>query len=262
MSGKIEAPLGSRANRYAPRLAGLTSTAVTEIEGWFQENPRSYVAVSGGKDSLVCLHLARTVNPAVEGVFFDSGMEFPQTLAYLDRLQDQWGVRIHRFDAEPSAVEVMEASGEWEHGVSKAVKDELHDALILRPLARAREVLGDASIYGLRADESRTRLPLLAKGRGRVTTHDRQGRVVQRYFAPIWRWSYEEVHAYIGGHRLPLNPLYDALLRLGVPERRARVGMLIDGWALDQGRWAIAHALAPDLARQVEARLPRLAEFR
>ena len=38
--------------------------------------------------------------------------------------------------------------------------------------------------------------------------------------------------------------------------------MMIDGWALDQGRWAIASAIAPSEARRIEARLPLLAELR
>lgn len=262
MVTKIDAPLGSRRARYAPRLTTLIDTALADLDRWFTEHPTAYVAISGGKDSTVCLDLARQVRPDVEAAFFDSGLEFPQTLRYLDKIREHWGTQIHVFPAQPTALEVMVANGSWEHGAYKTDQNLLHQACILTPLSAAQRALGRASVYGLRADESRTRLALLGKTKGYVTKHDRHGNLEQSYLAPIWRWSHEEVHAYLGQRQIPLNPIYPALFRLGVPERRARVGMLVDGWALDQGRWALAHALAPDLCRVVETHLPALAEFR
>lgn len=262
MTGKIDAPLGSGRSRFSPRLVALTTTALKAIESRLSEHPETYVLWSGGKDSTVCLHLARQVNPEIKVAFFDSGIEFRQTTSYMARIADAWGLALHRYPADPPALDVLAASGRWEHGVPKAAKDDLHQACILRPLSRARDDLGASAIYGLRADESRTRLALLSRTGGQVTKHDRSGRLEQMYLAPIWRWSYEEVHAYLGQHGVPANPIYRALVRRGVPERRARVGLLVDGWALDQGRWAHAMALDPDLARRVEGRLPILAEFR
>lgn len=262
-SPKISAPLGGGRVRPAPRLPQLVTQALSAVEERLAERPDTYVLWSGGKDSTVCLDLARRINPSIPVVFFDSGMEFRQTQAYLHRLARDWNLDLHTFPAEPSALDVMEASGQWEHGVPKVAQDDLHAALILRPLARAREQFGNSGIYGLRADESVGRLGLLSRTRGEVITHDRKtGAVTQIYLAPIWRWSFEEVHAYLHHEQIPANPLYAALVKRGVPERRARVGMLVDGWALDQGRWGHAMALDPDLARRVEARLPALAEWR
>lgn len=261
---KIVAPLGSRKNRYAPRLESLERESLKALEAWFTEFPDSYVAISGGKDSTVCLHLARRVHPSVEVAFFDSGIEFPQTLRYIEGLRQRWGFTLHEFPADPPALDVLEATGAWRHGAPKAhlPEDVLHKACILTPLSHAQEALGRASIYGLRMYESKSRRVLLIKNRGRVTNHDRQGNLTQTYLAPIWRWEYDEVHAYIGKHSIPLNPLYRELVRRGIPERRARVGMMVDGWALDQGRWAMAAAIAPSEAHYIESRLPLLSEYR
>lgn len=260
--GDIVAPLGSRRLRHAPRLSARERESLAAVEQWTEQHPQSYVAVSGGKDSLVCLDLARRVNPAVEACFLNSGLEFPQTLAFLDRLRHEWGVTIHEFHAEPSALEVMAANGSWEHGVPKGTKDRLHQVCVTEPLARARAVLGPHSIYGLRADESAARLMVLSKTNGHVTVTDRKGNVSLEHLAPIWRWSFEEVHAYLGQRDVPLNPIYAQLFALGVPPKRARVGLLVDGWALDQGRWVLTRIIAPELCRQVETRLPILAEWR
>lgn len=260
--GQIDAPLGSGRGRYAPRLTALTRTALTGLEEWFGEFPDAYVAISGGKDSTTCLALARQVNPQVKAAFFHSGLEFPQTLAYIDRLRQMWDFDLHVFHAQPSALEVLEANGSWEHGAAKSGVDLLHQACILNPLAAAQRRLGQASVYGLRADESTTRLMMLSKRAGRVSSKAKGPLLAQEYLAPIWRWSYEEVYAYLGNHGIPMNPVYRQQIELGVPERRARVGLLVDGWSMDQGRWAITRAIAPDLARVVETHLPALADYR
>ncbi|MDN5655928.1 MAG: phosphoadenosine phosphosulfate reductase family protein, partial [Kocuria sp.] len=85
---------------------------------------------------------------------------------------------------------------------------------------------------------------------------------VSAHISPAWRWSSEEVFAYIAERDLPLNPLYRQQVELGVPEHRARVGLIVDGWSLEQGRWAIACALAPDECRHIETVLPVLADWR
>lgn len=248
--------------RFAHRLPDLEHQALTDLDRWFALHPDAYVAVSGGKDSITCLHLARTVNPQVRAVFFNSGLEFPQTPLYLHHLQQVWGFELVSIDADPSALEVMARSGYWEHGAAKYDTDSLQDACITRPLAQARKRFGKFSVYGLRADEAATRKAMLSRCRGWVTKHDHQGRLEQAYLAPIWRWGHHEVHAYLGQHDIPVNPIYDALTRLGVPERRQRVGLLVDGWALQQGRWVLARQIAPDFCRLVETHLPMLADFR
>lgn len=37
-----------------------------------------YVSFSGGKDSTVLLHMARTIFPSVKAVFVDTGLEYPE----------------------------------------------------------------------------------------------------------------------------------------------------------------------------------------
>ena len=92
--------------------------------------------------------------------------------------------------------------------------------------------------------------------------HHTKGQLDRVAAAPIWQWEHDEVHAYLAGRGVPLNPLYAQQIRLGIPERRARVGLLVDGNELAHGRWAYARQLAPDLARLVETRLPVLAQYR
>lgn len=53
--------------------------SISRIREWHRiHRGMVYVSVSGGKDSLVLLHLVRSVFPKVPAVFLDTGVEYPQ----------------------------------------------------------------------------------------------------------------------------------------------------------------------------------------
>ena len=258
---KLNVPL-SAGRVYAPRIREREKAALSLVEAWFEEHPRAWVSFSGGKDSGVCVDLARRVNPDVPVTFFNSGLEFPQNLAYIHRVTEDWNLNLHEYQATPTALELLRESGHLEAGVKKVRKDDLQAALITRPLAAARAEFGDHSIYGLRAEESSQRYALLAKNRGVVTKKDKDGDGGTVSLAPIWQWDYREVHAYFGHRRIEPNPLYAQQVALGMPLKKCRVGLLVDGNAMHRGRWSMVRQLAPDAARLVETHLPGLAQYR
>lgn len=250
-------------HRYAPRLPERERESLEALEQWMARWATPWVSISGGKDSLVALHLARRINPDVHVAFFNSGIEFPQTLRYVHALSQAWDFTLHEYHADPAPLDLLEANGTWEHGRAYVEGDiSLHEAAVERPLTQALADLGPACIYGVRADEAENRRMYLSRAQGQVTKRNKRGEVLSAHISPAWRWSSEEVFAYIAHHDLPLNPLYRQQVELGVPEHRARVGLIVDGWSLEQGRWAIAYALAPDECRRIEGVLPLLADWR
>ena len=44
---------------------------------------KTYVSFSGGKDSCVLLHLVRSVYPEAQGVFFNTGIEYPEIVEHV-----------------------------------------------------------------------------------------------------------------------------------------------------------------------------------
>lgn len=52
------------------------------------------VAFSGGRDSLVALHLALRRRPTLPVVFTDTGIEFPETVAYVRWLAREWDLDL------------------------------------------------------------------------------------------------------------------------------------------------------------------------
>jgi 3'-phosphoadenosine 5'-phosphosulfate sulfotransferase (PAPS reductase)/FAD synthetase len=58
------------------RKIGFTAARITE---WYHHyDGKVYVSFSGGKDSTVLLHIARTLFPDIKAMFVDTGLEYPE----------------------------------------------------------------------------------------------------------------------------------------------------------------------------------------
>ena len=244
-----------------------------------------YVAFSGGKDSAVVLHLALQVEPNVPVVFFDSGLEFPETYRYLERLHDQLHLQLHWVKAAHTTLELLEASGAWDHAAPRRATPDLHQVLITEPASRAHQAHGPGELWGVRAEESRGRAALYATalraevarschgccpapGEVAPATARRRhhGGLVRRVdgtvaLSPVWDWKTPDVWAYLARHRVPANPVYDKLRRLGAPEHMLRVSHMLDGNRLEEGRVTWLRRGWPDLFEDLARVLPRLREF-
>lgn len=237
-----------------------------------------YVAVSGGKDSLVLLDLALQADRNVPVVFFDSGLEFPETVAYLDELESHFDITIHTYPARPSLLELLVADGSWSHQGTTygASGPSLKDTLILEPSRAAHRDHGPGELWGVRAAESRGRDWLYRRALARETAGCRcpsaadrllhHGGRVRRAdgtvaYSPLWNWTTSDVWAHIARRRLPVNPIYSKLQRLGANERDLRVTSVIDAEHLERGRVAWLRRGWPQIYAQLLPLLPRLAEF-
>lgn len=239
-----------------------------------------YVAFSGGKDSTVALHLALQADPNVPVVFFDSGLEFPETYQYLHTIQQHFDIRLDWIRARRTTLEVLADSGAWDHRAARAAtKTDLHKVLITDPAAIAHERHGPGEVWGVRAQESRGRAALYANALRAETaaqclgcctssTQQRQthGGRVRRVdgtsaLGPVWDWKAEQIWAYLARHRLPVNPVYAKLRNLGAPEHFLRVSHMLDGSRLEDGRVTWLRRGWPDLFEDLAQILPRLREF-
>lgn len=242
-----------------------------------------YVAVSGGKDSVVVADLARRVDPAVPLVWFDSGLEYPETLPYLHELRDRWGANLHIVPASPTLLELLVASGAWDHDAVNQPVPSMGEVVIEGPAEIAHERFGEGELWGVRAAESRARRLMYAT---RLRTEVARscdgccpasdppngaqraahGGVVRRQdgtvaYGPIWDWSTEDVWQYLAVHDIPVNPVYAKLRAVGAPEVAVRVSHLFDGTRLELGRITWLRRGWPDLYAHLLAQLPRLSEY-
>lgn len=219
---------------------------------------KGYIAWSGGKDSTVVVHLANLVSPGIPVVWFDSGLEFPDTQPYIQGLTNELNINLHIIKSIPDALTILKETGTWNHEsiVDLTVKN-LHEVLITTPSTKAHKLFGPGEVNGLRAEESVGRRALLAKNEGRYTRKD--GSVV---YCPIWSWSNSQVSSYLSSQNISLNPVYANLAKVGAPERAQRVGLTVDGNNPDFGRYTYLRLAYPDLWATLCDTLPRLKEWR
>jgi phosphoadenosine phosphosulfate reductase len=155
------------------------------------------VSFSGGKDSLVVLNIARKAVKKLTAFFVDTGLEFPETVEYVDRMARETGIEMKVEKAGAAFEENFPAFGppakdfRWCCKVCK-----------LGPISHflaAGEVI---TVDGKRRYESFQR--------GNVGAVERNPFVPgQISVYPVRDWRALEIWLYIRMEKLPYNPLYD-----------------------------------------------------
>lgn len=236
-----------------------------------------FVAWSGGKDSTVVVDLARQVDPHIPVVFYDSGLQFPETMRYLEEHARAWRLNYHIIRAEPDLLTVMIAGGGFDHNAKdKRLSGTLADIMITGPAAAAHTRYGCGSLWGVRSEESAGRRMLYRRQLG-AETRARQdssreevralaGGVVRRVdgtvtYGPIWDWQRSHVFEYLAGRQIAPNPLYRKLADLGALKHQIRVDSIIDAALLSNGHIAWLQKGWPDLFDRLATALPRLREW-
>ncbi len=158
------------------------------------------VSYSGGKDSLVSLHLTLRTGIRPYLLFNDTGIEMPQTRRIVEETARKYGLELLKADAGDSfwrAVERVGPPGKDYRWCCKVTK--------LAPLARLLEEKfpdGALNIVGQRAFESldRARSP-------RVWRNRWISKILN--ISPIQEWPQLLVWLYIWKEKLEYNPLYE-----------------------------------------------------
>lgn len=249
-----------------PSYQRRVANTISNIRLFLNVNPNGYIAWSGGRDSTAALLLVHAVAPTFPVVWFDSGLEYPETREYITHIADILNLNLDVIPVVPSALDQLAASQAWQHQPEPGQPGEpgmpvtataFHDSLITTPATTAHTRYGPTEITGLRANESVGRRILLATNHGTYTRND--GTTVH---APIWRWTSQDITAYLTEQHIPENPVYAKLAGLGAPAWAQRVGLVVDGNAAEAGRYVWLRQGWPDLWDNLVAVLPRLNEWR
>ena len=135
----------------------------------------------------------------------DTGRLFPETLAFIDRVRDRYGVAIDVVSPDARAVQDLVKR----KGTMSFLVDGHHECCGVRkvePLARA---LADKAAWmtGLRPDQSpstRGELPLFERDPKHTTPSGEPLVKVN----PLVRWTSADVWRYLREHDVPTNPLH------------------------------------------------------
>ena len=176
---------------------------------------------SFGADSVVLLHLAASVEPAVPVVFIDTGKIFGSTHRYRDEVVSLLGLKNVRM-ARPDPA--LLATHDTDSGLWLREPDKCCAIRKVSPLSRALSGF-DAWISGRKRYQGgrRAELPLIEADGDRIKIN------------PLAEWTKEDLVAYRERHDLPEHPLVaDGFRSIGCMPCTTRVA---EGEDERDGRW-------------------------
>jgi predicted phosphoadenosine phosphosulfate sulfurtransferase len=224
--------------------------ALERIKWLYGEFPRVVVAVSGGKDSTVVLHLALEVArglgrlPVVVS-FLDQEAEWRQTIEYMRVVKEMPDVLLRWYQVEFKIFNSTSHANDWLYCWKEgedwirpkepdAVKENIYGTdrfadFLNKHLDTEYPDEPACIIGGVRAEESPQRANGLCNDetyKGITWGRLNNKKLLHYSFYPIYDWSYTDVWHYIAINNIPYNKVYDLMYRKGIPARRMRVSNL------------------------------------
>ncbi len=226
-----------------PQLVARKAKAEREIkEALTARNLPLTVSFSGGKDSLVVLDLALSVDRDLTALFIDTGLEHRYTRDYVDRVVRDMRVRLLRANAGNAFEDNFDSFG-------PPAKDFRWCCKVCK-LAPVSALIEDKYPKGTVTVEGNRRLESFARAH-MTMMEDNPFVPGQVTVNPIRDWTALDVWLYIIWRRLEYNPLYD--------EDIERVGCWMCPSALASEYEEISR-IGPEQARSWELRLLAWAE--
>ncbi len=188
----LPADAAGPAEAFARRLQGAAPREViaAAAEGF---SGRIAAVSSFGTESAVLLHMIAEVAPALPVIFLDTGMLFPETLAYRDELVARLGLTDVRSIAPDPA---EKAARDPDDALWSENPDACCAVRKVMPLARALAPFA-AWINGRKRYQAATRnsIPMAEADGARVK------------FNPLADFTRADIEAYMAAHGLPHHPL-------------------------------------------------------
>ncbi|MDM7939318.1 MAG: phosphoadenosine phosphosulfate reductase family protein, partial [Methanothrix sp.] len=182
-------------------LERLEKTALWELRGYISRTRLPVnISFSGGKDSLASLCLCRKAMPGAEVLFVNTGLEFPETVAYVRNFCRAHSLKLHEIEGESDFFSNVKTFGPPAKDFRWCCKTNK-----LGPMTsflKQRYPKGCVTIEGRRIYESFNRSTIRAVERNPYVPN-------QTTLSPIRNWRALEVMLYIYWNSLEPNPLYD-----------------------------------------------------
>lgn len=184
---------------------GKLERAIQLITLWSKVN--SYVSCSFGKDSMVLLYLARQIKPDIPVVYVNTGVDYPETVAFKNEILQAWNLNLFEIRPNTTFFKVMDKVKAKGNKVDDGSKQSNICCYHLKekPLLQFQRLHGFTHCFtGITAMESRKRAYVACQlGQEYYTKKQEIWKI-----HPIIYWSPDEVMAFIKDRQIPVNPVY------------------------------------------------------
>jgi len=188
-------------------------TSINAIKEGISKSKRPCVAFSGGKASLVALHLTLHLKPDVMVLFNNTTNEFHETVKYVRDLARKWKLRFYEVKPKLNYWQVVKKHGfphqqRYKFGEPKCCQILKTDPAV--EFYRKKHI--DCVITGIQASESGARLLLTAQ-KGIIFESESIGnaRLPRKIIRinPVCYWLDKDLWEYIERYNIPVNPVYE-----------------------------------------------------
>lgn len=182
------------------------------------------VACSWGKDSIVLLHLVRDFCPNIKVVYHNTGVEYPQNLAYRDRMLAEWNITNYeetkplmsfwecakRYGYPHARVMGFQKAGSKANGSKRTPKCCF---FLKEKPARlwCKKNKIELEFVGLQASESMARRLSFFREGETFFSKTYKHQIVR----PLMIWTDKDIWEYHKLFNIPKNPLYEIMPRNG-----------------------------------------------
>lgn len=144
--------------------------------------------------SLVLLHILSRSGIDVPVFFLNTGYLFPETLAFRDRIAEEFSLQVHDLHSAVPKTQQRDRAGRSLYATDTDFCCYLNKTQPMEAMLERYDVW----ITGVRADQNDNRREL-------VVEQQTPGRAIR--FHPMLGWTVRSIEAYIGEHGLPRHPL-------------------------------------------------------
>ncbi len=184
-------------------LNKIEAKAIREIKKF--EGKNVLVSFSGGKDSLVSLYLTILSGIKFKVFFLNTGLEFPETINYVNKIKEKYGIDMDIIDAGDAFFKSLNHFG-------PPGRDYRWCCKVCKLGPTTRYLINKGEVYviiGQRKYESFTRYKNSRQWENEWVPN-------QKAFSPIQNWDSLSIWLYIFYRNLEYNPWYEkGLWRIG-----------------------------------------------
>lgn len=182
-------------------IFNMESVAINEIRSYLKKREFPVtVSFSGGKDSLAAYGIASRAVRGLELIFVDTGIEFPETVRYVEDFAQKNNLALHKAQADDAFFKNVDAFGPPAKDFRWCCK-----TCKLGPITEliAREYPdGTITVEGNRMLESFSRADTKFVSKNPFVPN-------QITLNPVREWNASEIWGYIWLRKLEYNPLYE-----------------------------------------------------
>lgn len=159
-----------------------------------QDGRKMFVTSSFQSHSIPLLHMISRIDPEIPVMFINTGFHFPETIAFRDRVIEQFGMQLCDVQSMVNRIDQRDANGHFYFTSDPDTCCFMNKTQPLEPYLMAYDIW----INGVRADQNANRKTMKIE---QSAPHE-----VTR-FHPILDWTSKMIYDYAREHQLPQHPL-------------------------------------------------------